>query len=102
MISLNNPNKALKVVAKNIQALRLNKGLTQQGLSDRSGVTLSTLRKFEQKGTISLESFFKLVSTLGCLDKLIEATQSEDKPFLSIEEVSNQKEYKTPKRGWRK
>ena len=58
MISLNNPNKALKVVAKNMQMLRLNKGLTQQGLSDRSGVTLSTLRKFEQKGTISLESFF--------------------------------------------
>jgi transcriptional regulator with XRE-family HTH domain len=25
-------------------------GLTQQGLSERSGVTLPTLRKFEQKG----------------------------------------------------
>lgn len=33
--------------------------LTQEGLAERSGVPLSTLRKFEQKGMISLDSFLK-------------------------------------------
>jgi hypothetical protein len=31
--------------------------LTQEGLSERSGVPLAALRKFEQKGSISLEFF---------------------------------------------
>ena len=60
MISLTTSSKAQKMVAKNMQSLRLEKGLTQKGLSERSGVSLSTLRKFEQIGSISLESFFKL------------------------------------------
>ncbi|MFP5080240.1 hypothetical protein [Pedobacter sp. JCM 36344] len=28
--------------------------LTQEGLAERSGVSLATLRKFEQKGVISI------------------------------------------------
>lgn len=98
----NTPSKALENVAKNMRSLRLSKGLTQQGLANRSGVRLSSLRKFEQKGLISLESFFKLASALECLDKLIEATKPEDSAFLSIDDVLKQKEDKTPKRGWRK
>lgn len=96
------PHQAQETVAQNMRSLRLSKGLTQQGLANRSGVSLSSLRKFEQKGVISLESFFKLASALGCLDKLIEATKPEENAFSSIDDVLNQKEDKTPKRGWRK
>ncbi|MCR9228284.1 MAG: helix-turn-helix domain-containing protein [Flavobacteriaceae bacterium] len=78
--------------------LRLGRGLTQKGLAERSGVSLSSLRKFEQKGIISLESFLKLALVLGCMDKLIEATEPMERNFLSIDDVLA-KDDKKPKRG---
>jgi len=36
----------------------------QKGLSKRSGVPLSTLRKFKQKDVISLDSFLKILSVV--------------------------------------
>lgn len=101
MISLTTSSKAQKIVAKNMQSLRLEKGLTQKGLSERSGVSLSTLRKFEQTGSISLESFFKLTMTLGCLEQVVQATESNTNQFLSIDHVLKQTNNKKPKRGWR-
>lgn len=102
MISLITSKKAQETIASNMRLLRLKKGLTQQGLADRSGVSLATLRKFEQKGAISLESFFKLAMTLGCIEKLLKATTPDTENFSSIDDVLNTKEDKTPKRGWRK
>ncbi|MDC6365664.1 MULTISPECIES: helix-turn-helix domain-containing protein [Flavobacteriaceae] len=102
MISLITSKKAQNKVAQNIRALRLEKGYTQKGLSERSGVSYASLRKFEQTGIISLESFFKLAMVLGCLEKLIEATQPIENEFSSIDEVLDKKQEKKPKRGWRK
>ena len=50
-------SKAQKKLVENVRERRLQMELTQEGLAERSGVPLSTLRKFEQKGSISLESF---------------------------------------------
>lgn len=102
MVSLITASKAQKKIAENVRALRLNKGLTQAGLSERSGVSLPTLRKFEQKGLISLESFLKLAMVLGSLENLIEATKPSDENFSSIDDVLKDKKDKTPQRGWRK
>lgn len=44
--------------------------LTQEGLAERSSVRLSTLRNFEQNGFISLESFLKLLWTVGGIEDL--------------------------------
>ena len=49
-------SKAQKNIIQNIRERRLQMDLTQEGLAERSGVPLSTLRKFEQTGMISLES----------------------------------------------
>jgi len=102
MSSLITPPKALKKVAENMRSLRLEKELTQAGLADRSGVSLASLRKFEQKGLISLASFFKLAMVLGCLEKLVEAVKPLDENFASIDDVLNKKEDKKRQRGWRK
>jgi len=96
------PTKAQNRIAKNMKALRLQQGLTQEGLSNRSGVSVSSLRKFEQKGVISLESFLKLSVVLGCVDKVIQATKSLENNFSSIDDVLSVKKDKKPKRGWRK
>lgn len=102
MISILTTSKAQELIVKNIRALRLSKGLTQSGLADRSGVSLPTLRKFEQKGLISLESFLKLCMTLGCLEEVVKALEPQAKAFSSIDEVLEDKKDKKPKRGWRK
>jgi transcriptional regulator with XRE-family HTH domain len=101
MVLLITSSKAQMKIAQNMRNLRLEKGLTQEGLSRRSGVSLSSLRKFEQKGVLSLESFFKLAMVLGCLEKLIEATKPLENNFSSIDDVLNNKENKKPERGWR-
>ena len=102
MVSLITSSKAQKKIAENIRVLRLSKGLTQEGLAERSGVSLPTLRKFEQKGLISLESFLKLTMVLDCLENIVEATKSNEKNFSSIDDVLKNKKDKTPQRGWRK
>jgi transcriptional regulator with XRE-family HTH domain len=61
MVSLITPSKAQKKLADNARQRRLNMDLTQEGLSKRSGVPLPTLRKFEQKGLVSLESYLKIL-----------------------------------------
>ena len=54
-------SKAQKKLVENVRERRLQMELTQEGLAERSSVPLSTLRKFEQKGSISLNFFSFLI-----------------------------------------
>ena len=101
-MSLIPTSKAQKKLAENLRRRRLNTGLTQEGLADRSGVALTTLRKFEQKGVISLESFLKLLTILGGLEELLKATQLSPTKFSSIDEVLAVKKNTSRQRGRRK
>ncbi len=99
MASLITIAKAQKRIAANVRAQRLQIDLTQEGLAKRSGVPLPTLRKFEQKGSISLESFLKLQMVLGGLEDILNATKSKDPVFSSIDEVLDTDSKRTRKRG---
>ncbi|AXQ96118.1 helix-turn-helix domain-containing protein (plasmid) [Cereibacter azotoformans] len=63
---------------------RLALGLTQSDLATRSGVPLATLKRFEQKGQISLAGLLALADALdalagfGTLFPAVEATRLED------------------------
>ena len=76
--------------------------LTQEGLAERSGVALPTLRKFERTGALSLESFLKLHMVLGGLEDILKATQIKEESFSSIDEVLKSDNVPTRKRGTRK
>jgi len=102
MVSLINISEAQERVSVNMRRLRLEKELTQEGLSERSGVSLASLRKFEQKGIISLESFFKLALVLDCLDQVVSSTEPSRKPYRSIDDVLKKNKDKKRQRGWRK
>lgn len=102
MVLLTSPLKTQKKLAENTRLRRLQMELTQEGLADRSGVSLSTLRKFEQKGVISLESFLKLQMVLGSLEDILKATLVKETVFSSIEEVLKAGSKTTRKRGKRK
>lgn len=102
MLSLVTISKAQKKLSENTRLQRLKLQLTQQGLAERSGVPLPTLRKFEQKGLISLEGFLKLQMVLGGLENLVKAIQPEQPSFSSIDEVLETNKTNIRKRGSRK
>jgi len=101
MVSLITPSKAQNKLAENVRQRRLNMDLTQEGLSKRSGVPLPTLRKFEQKGVISLESYLKILMVVGGLEKMLDALTIEQRSFSSIDEVLEDGTKPTKKRGSR-
>jgi transcriptional regulator with XRE-family HTH domain len=70
MISINiiTPQEILRTIAAKAKAKRLSLDLSQQTLSERSGVSYGVLKKFEQTGQISLASVLKLALALGALD----------------------------------
>ncbi len=101
MMPLMTPAKAQRRLADNMRERRLAMNLTQAGLSERSGVALSTLRKFEQSGAVSVDSLFKLMLVLGGLDDVIKASAPNTSNFRSIDEVLSGKERRKRKRGSR-
>ncbi|PCI68132.1 MAG: XRE family transcriptional regulator [Piscirickettsiaceae bacterium] len=101
-MSLITISKAQSKLAGYMRTRRLDTKLTQEGLAERSGVKLRTLRKFEQQSLISLESFLKLAMTLGCLEDLVNAAEPSETKFTSIDDVLKGNKIKTSKKGWRK
>jgi transcriptional regulator with XRE-family HTH domain len=95
-------SKAQNTIVQNVRERRLQMDLTQEGLAERSGVALSTLRKFEQTGIISLESFLKILSIVGGLEEVIEVLKPNKPVFKSIDEVLNNDEKTIKKRGSKK
>jgi len=68
--------------------LRKRKKLSQKKLAAKSGVSLGSLKRFEQSGEISLQSFTKLAIALELEGEL--ETLFEEVPFDTIEEVINE------------
>ena len=60
-------DEALALRLKNIRKRR---GLSQQQLSERSGVSYGSLKRFESTGQISLLSLTKLAIALNCAEDL--------------------------------
>lgn len=94
--------KAQKKLVQNIRGRRLLMELTQEGLSERSGVPLSTLRKFEQKGLISLDSFLKILSVVGGLEEMMNVLKPTKPNFKSIDDVLKSEDEIIRKRGSKK
>ncbi|AFL84748.1 Helix-turn-helix protein [Belliella baltica DSM 15883] len=102
MISLISPSKAQQKIAANIRERRLLLELTQEGLAERSGVPLATLRKFEQKGMISLESLLKLLLVVGGLEEIVNTLKPQKSKFASIDDVLKERNQVERKRGHKK
>ncbi|MCY4051374.1 MAG: helix-turn-helix transcriptional regulator [Gammaproteobacteria bacterium] len=102
MIVLYSVSKVQGQLREQVKAIRVSQGLTQAGLANRSGVPLPTLRKYEQTGRISLESFLKILMVLGCLETFVQALKDHSGHFESIDDVLNDRPNKPRKRGWRR
>ena len=63
--TLDNPEDIMMQVAENFRKRRVEKNITRQRIAELSGVPLSTVAHFEQKGLIAFESLIKLAMALG-------------------------------------
>lgn len=75
-------------IAQKIVRLRKRKKITQKQLTARSGVSLGSLKRFEQSGEISLQSLTKIAIALDVENELEDLFNNV--PFASIEEVINE------------
>lgn len=59
------PGEIAQSLAQRLRARRKEYGLTQEQLAQKAGVSLGSLKRFEQEGQISLVSLIKLSTALG-------------------------------------
>lgn len=69
MYSLNKtPLEVCKLLAQRHKLLRKKMHLSQVEMAERSGVSLGSIKRFENTGKISLESLLKLAHLMGHLN----------------------------------
>jgi HTH-type transcriptional regulator/antitoxin HipB len=69
MIQLQTPLEAQHALAARARAARVEQGLKQATLAKRAGVTLASLRRFEQNGEVSLKHLMRICHALGRLEE---------------------------------
>lgn len=72
-------------LAQRVRRIRKRRAISQEKLSEMSGVSFGSVKRFEATGKISLLSLTKIALALGCAEELRELfTQVE---YLNIQEV---------------
>jgi len=79
------PSEIAQELALNLRKRRKEHKLSQQELAKRSGVSLGSLKRFENQHEISLASLIKIAIALDCEDDF--ATLFTRKHYHSIQEV---------------
>jgi transcriptional regulator with XRE-family HTH domain len=81
------PPEMMEILKTKFRQRRKRLGYTQTELSERSGVSLGSLKRFEATGQISLESLLKLALVLECLGEFGALCEEQGERFGSIEEI---------------
>lgn len=96
------PNDIQSKLLTLLRQRRVKEGLTQSQLAERSNVSLSVVRKFEQTGQISLESFIKLAFVLDLTEGILRGIEQKLQTAKSIDEILKTKVRDNPKKTIRK
>ncbi len=96
------PNDVLSKLPTLLRQRRVKEGLTQSQLAERSNVSLSVVRKFEQTGQISLESFIKIAFVLDLMEVILQGIEQKLQTSKSIDEILKNKVGNSPKKTIRK
>lgn len=79
-----NPDAILKKIAQQVKRNRLELNLSQNALAIRSGLTLGSLKRFEQTAEISLKSLVMLAVALDSTEEF--GLLFSGKKYQSIDE----------------
>lgn len=70
--SLLSPGEIALRVGANARATRLGKNLSRKTLAQMSGVSESTIKRFESSGQVTLDALVLLANALGTTQQLVE------------------------------
>lgn len=79
------PGELQTLIAERIRMIRKRRKISQQKLSELSGVSLGSVKRFERSGEISFLSLIKIAIALDLNNELEHLF--EDVPPLSMEEI---------------
>ena len=81
------PKDITKELRAKFKARRKRLNYTQDELSSRSGVSLGSLKRFEQSGQINFESLLKLALILECLEDFTSVCEERVEMPQSMEDL---------------
>jgi len=99
MHSLKSSTELAKDISKRAKQKRIQLNLTQQELAERSGVSFGSVKRFEQKGEISLKHLLQIaivLRTAGEFESLF-----KEQRYQTIEDVIREKSKTERKRAGR-
>ena len=67
---LDNPNDIARGIADDFRKRRIEKNITREEVAEKSGVAVSNIIRFEQKGLISLKNLIGIAMALGYTSEL--------------------------------
>lgn len=91
------PLDAQKMMAERVRAARLTAGWKQSTLAQRAGVTLPTLRRFEQTSEVSLKYLMRICHALGRLGEFENVLRPP--PAATLAELEKRTSQQQRKRG---
>ena len=93
--TLDNPDEIAKEIANDFRKLRIEKNLTREQVSEKAGVAVSNIVRFEQKGLISLKNLIGIAMALGYTSEIknlfSEPKYSTMEELLQIRKNTNKK-----------
>ena len=89
----------LQKIGERLKAVRLKQNITQQRLAEDSGVSLSSVKKIENGEIRSLDSFVRILRTLGKLEVLQPLVEEEQLSPSEYFEFAQKMDLKQRKRA---
>ena len=86
-INISTPKSIMQDLKDKLKQKRLSLNLTQEGLSNKSTVSLGSIKRFESSGQISFESLLKLAFVLDCLDDFKNIANKKDEQYDSMDDL---------------
>lgn len=84
--TLDNPDDIAKTLAEDFRKRRIEKNMTREQIAEKSGVAVSNIVRFEQKGLISLKNLISIAMAMNYTSE-VKNIFSEPK-FSTMEELT--------------
>ena len=94
---LQSPPEIAQSIAERAKQRRIQHNITQKQLVERSGVSLGSIKRFEQQGEISLKNLILIAFALGATKDF--AHLFEEPPFRTTDDVIRAYQRKTRHRA---
>lgn len=92
-------------IAAKIKTVRLKQNTSQAELADKSGVSISTIKRMEDGEVKNFESLIRVLRTLGKLDifiPLVEEEQLSPNEYYELDSKANKPKRKRASKGYTK